>query len=389
MAITTLPYRAVPRLRVLRSTVELQVAVVAGQTICDEHFLVGRTREPLDTEIQDKAISPGQQGKTMFSNVPGQLDEIKPSARENRTESLISLAVQDSAILPDREDRAVPSDATRLSHNDRIIVLMGPMGVGKSTFIDYATRQNGASIGHALSSQTTEIRTVRYMHPEDNHPVIFVDTPGFDDTLKSDIEILCEIATWFVKALAGSPLKNLNMFANMCGQESMPRVVLGTTMWTEVVTATGERRENELEKTFWADMITQGCRMVRFGDSYESAWDMIGTLATQGYALASETVDGKKRSKEIAAGLNLNQELEKLIAEQREAVRQLEQRVVQYDNPVLVEELQKRKTEIEKKLAGVAEQLQRLRIPWRRKLTNWFTGGKKARASNIRIGGPP
>lgn len=73
-----------------------------------------------------------------------------------------------------------------------------------------------------------------------------------------------------------------------------------------------------------------------------------------------------------------------MIAEQREAVRQLEQRVVQYDNPVLVEELQKRKTEIEKKLAGVAEQLQRLRIPWRRKLTNWFTGGKKARASNIR-----
>jgi acyl-CoA-binding protein len=35
-------------------------------------------------------------------------------------------------------------------------------------------------------------------HPGDRHPVVFVDTPGFDDTFKSDVEILSMIAEWLV-----------------------------------------------------------------------------------------------------------------------------------------------------------------------------------------------
>jgi len=34
----------------------------------------------------------------------------------------------------------------------------------------------------------------------DGRDVVFVDTPGFDDTFKSDIEILTQIAEWLVKA---------------------------------------------------------------------------------------------------------------------------------------------------------------------------------------------
>ena len=185
--------------------------------------------------------------------------------------------------------------------------------------------------------------------------------------------------------MAGSPLKNLNMFASMCGQEAMPRVVLGTTMWSEVAEATGERRESELAKTFWADMIKQKCRMARFEDSYGSAWDMVGTLATQEHAMISrEIADDKKRFTETAAGSKLNDELMKLIADQQRAASQLDEQVRKYDNPVLVEELQGRKIEIEKRLASVAEQIQLLRIPWMRKFTNFFSGRSKARASNIR-----
>jgi hypothetical protein len=33
----------------------------------------------------------------------------------------------------------------------------------------------------------------------DGRPVVFVDTPGFDDTYKSDMEILTMIANWLVR----------------------------------------------------------------------------------------------------------------------------------------------------------------------------------------------
>ena len=65
-------------------------------------------------------------------------------------------------------------------------------------FINYATGQDGQNIGHKLRTFTTDIRTVRVDHPILGS-VVFVDTPGFDDTFKSDVEILTTIADWLVK----------------------------------------------------------------------------------------------------------------------------------------------------------------------------------------------
>lgn len=68
-------------------------------------------------------------------------------------------------------------------------------------FIQYVAEQKqDAAIGHNLRSETAEIRLIRSKLSIGKCPVIFVDTPGFDDTYKSDIEILSLIATWLVKA---------------------------------------------------------------------------------------------------------------------------------------------------------------------------------------------
>jgi hypothetical protein len=66
-------------------------------------------------------------------------------------------------------------------------------------FIDIATEQDGNTVGHGMKSQTSDIRAVRVKHPTTGDPVIFVDTPGFDDTYKSDVEILTMIAVWLTK----------------------------------------------------------------------------------------------------------------------------------------------------------------------------------------------
>ncbi|KZP32010.1 hypothetical protein FIBSPDRAFT_907485 [Athelia psychrophila] len=283
---------------------------------------------------------------------------------------------------------------------------MGPTGAGKSTFINYATGQDGSSIGHGLKSQTSEIRAVRCLHPVDQGPVIFVDTPGFDDTYRSDIEILSLIAGWFVTVykehiplaaivylhrisdnrMAGSPLKNLTLFASLCGQAAMPHVVLGTTMWSDVPDGIAAQRDKELRDNFWKDMIAMGCKVQRFSDSYEGAWKMIGTLPTpsENVILSSELVEDKKRLNETGVAIKLNAELQRLIGDQKEAARRLEVDARTEQNPVALAEMDKRKKEIENKMGGVIGQLQQLKIPFGRKVMAFFTG-RKARHPGVSI----
>ena len=88
--------------------------------------------------------------------------------------------------------------------------VMGPTGSGKSSvrtsfvqdfylvdscckFIGMATGAE-IGIGHDLESYTTDIQIIRFQFVDIN--VVFVDTPGFDDTHKSDVEILDMIANW-------------------------------------------------------------------------------------------------------------------------------------------------------------------------------------------------
>ena len=79
-------------------------------------------------------------------------------------------------------------------------------------------------------------------------------------------------------------MKNLQIFASLCGKKWMPMVVLVTTMWGTFVPderKKAEGREKELKELFWKDMLTGGCRVERFKDTYEYAWDIIGRIDNQ------------------------------------------------------------------------------------------------------------
>ena len=91
--------------------------------------------------------------------------------------------------------------------------LMGPTGSGKSSvcsnrvfeqarfvdlqkFIEKATGGTGIA-GHNLQSCTSEVSVFRL--PCGSRNLCFVDTPGFDDTNKSDLDILKLISKWLSK----------------------------------------------------------------------------------------------------------------------------------------------------------------------------------------------
>jgi len=245
-------------------------------------------------------------------------------------------------------------------NEDQIVVVMGPTGAGKSTFIEYATRQDGRTIGHGLQSYTSDIRSVRTNHPKDGRPVVFVDTPGFDDTYKSDLEILTMIAEWLVKTyksksnlttiiyvhciadsrMKGSALKNLRMFGDVLGNKAMPNVIMVTTKWNNVGKE-GVKREQELKTHFWKDMIAGGCGIARFEDSYDSAWNIIGSFRGEHTAqvqLPREMVDSKHRLNETQAGIALNKDLEQLIKNRKEMARRVRGLARNQDNEPAVRE---------------------------------------------------
>ena len=95
--------------------------------------------------------------------------------------------------------------------------------------------------------------------------VWLIDTPGFDNTDRSDVDILATIADWAQQAnherkhlsgiiyfhritdprMEGSNM-NLRMFRELCGEKNFSNVILCTTMWDKVGEEEGRRREQEL-----------------------------------------------------------------------------------------------------------------------------------------------
>ncbi|KAG8849886.1 hypothetical protein FRB91_009539 [Serendipita sp. 411] len=232
-----------------------------------------------------------------------------------------------------------------IDRTEKIIIVMGPTGVGKSTFIDYAAGGNGQGIGHSLKSCTQDI-VVRKTTAE-GQSFALVDTPGLNNTTRSNYEILGEIASFLVKTrmgryqldkilylhqisdnrMAGTSSRDLELFATLCGNAAMPNIIVVTTMWSLVANNTGKEREEQLREAFWSQMITGGCRIARFEDSTESArgilLEEIDGLNTT--LLAQELVDKSKNLDTTAAGILLSKQLERLLQEEKESSRKLEQ----------------------------------------------------------------
>ena len=123
-----------------------------------------------------------------------------------------------------------------------------------------------------------------YLYRYNNETNVYlIDTPGFDDTNRSDVDVLMEITNWLSESfekdvklsgmlyfhriidprMQGSAKKNLLMFQALCGSGQFTSVILVTTMWENVAEREGIRRETELEETeeFWGCMVKNGSIM--------------------------------------------------------------------------------------------------------------------------------
>lgn len=217
--------------------------------------------------------------------------------------------------------------------NDAFIALMGITGSGKSSFISKCTDKS-ATIGHDMISCTSIVDVYPYEVTSD-FTVYLIDTPGFDDTGRSDTEVLSEIAAWLTDSykheirlhgiiylhrisdvrMQGSAKKNLVTFKELCGEDALKKVVLASTMWDIVPEEKATKREQELKDTpeFWGWMLSKGSSVHRYNNTAESAREIILSLAGHNAPIATDLqkqmVDEGKRLDETSAGQGLKNEL--------------------------------------------------------------------------------
>ncbi|EDR05778.1 uncharacterized protein LACBIDRAFT_302493 [Laccaria bicolor S238N-H82] len=215
--------------------------------------------------------------------------------------------------------------------NDIIILVMGPSGVGKSTFINYLAGEDVVQVGHDLRSCTTQLQPIVVNPPPSilfrDRRLVLVDTPGFDDTFAAESEILNRIASWLAHVystdtklggliylydislprMKGTTLRNLEVFKKLCGDRALRSVVLGTTKWAELASSSvGEQRVKELCDKYWLEMIECGSIVHNFGDTQQSAWDMVDSVLAYDVVIPVIGVTGVGKSlHEVVVGDDL------------------------------------------------------------------------------------
>lgn len=168
--------------------------------------------------------------------------------------------------------------------------------------------------------------------------IFLIDTPGFDDTYRSDTDVLREVADWLNQAyqfqikltgiiylhritdvrIGGSGMKNLRMFRKLCGERGLGSVVLATTMWSLCPDSDARRRENQLVKQndLWKYLLSHGARVFRQDDGAISGQQIINYLVDRArpvtLEIQHEMVDRGLKLSETSAGKEVQGELEKL-----------------------------------------------------------------------------
>ncbi|GLB39664.1 putative 50S ribosome-binding GTPase [Lyophyllum shimeji] len=264
---------------------------------------------------------------------------------------------------------------------DVVIPVMGPTGVGKSTFINnvIGTETDAvASVGHDLKSHTAKLQHFVIVHPKDpTRRLVLVDTPGFDDTYVDDSEILRRIAVWLAQSysdrmtLAGV---NLEMFRELCGDKAVTNVVLATTKWADVPADVGDRREQQLKEKYWDKMLKLGSHMMRLDTTSESAWKLINHIlenkAVDQLLIQEELVDLQRILPETAAGRALRATLQELLANQEKVAEKLKQSGDAEGDGRLRQTFE----ENQRKIQSIIHQIQRLKIPASRRFLSFLTG---------------
>lgn len=255
---------------------------------------------------------------------------------------------------------------------------MGATGSGKTSFINMASG-SALRIGSNLESCTAEVQLADEF-VIDKRPIVLIDTPGFDDTNKSDTDILKLIAAFLATAYeSGSTLagviyihrisdkrfsgisgRNFKMFRELCGDKTLENVILVTNMWGEVTREVGEARENELKTNFFKPVLDKGARLSRHHNTIKSAHDIIRSIMKNRplpLQIQTELVTEGKDIAHTAAGEVINKELNEAIRRHQAELKTVQEEMMQ----ALKDKDEETRQELEAETRKLQEQMNKMR----------------------------
>jgi hypothetical protein len=199
--------------------------------------------------------------------------------------------------------------------NASMVLVMGETGAGKSYFVKALAPDNeSVVVGHSMkscSSPHTRFNSVFLTSGTGTQismgvhsmvggtDVYLVDTPGFNDTVRSNGDIILEISKGLLaqKALGmklmgiiylhditqykwtGALKRQLKIVKLIAGQENFKHILLVTTKWgDEARKDEFEDRQAELEDDYWEDLVGKGARVLKFDGTAESAKGIVSQL---------------------------------------------------------------------------------------------------------------
>ncbi|KZT63255.1 hypothetical protein DAEQUDRAFT_770777 [Daedalea quercina L-15889] len=262
------------------------------------------------------------------------------------------------------------------------IAVMGATGSGKSTFINLVSGSD-LTVNDGLKSCTSDVEFSRSFELA-GRSVRLIDTPGFDDTTRSDTEVLKMIAVALSQIyqeghklsgiiymqrisdfrMTGISRRNFHLFRKLCGEGALSNVVIVTNMWSEVTPDRGLAREDELasDSMFFRPALDKGAKMMRHDNTYHSAVTIMLQLipnTPKPLLLQTELVEETKDIAETAVGAELAHDIEEQRQRYVEEIGELEkemQDAFRSKDSETAEELKTAREEAEAKVALIEKE---------------------------------
>ncbi|KAI0696931.1 P-loop containing nucleoside triphosphate hydrolase protein [Cytidiella melzeri] len=273
-----------------------------------------------------------------------------------------------------------------------LIRVMGATGSGKSTFINLVSGSDLA-VSDSLKSCTSQVQSARSFELS-GRSITLVDTPGFDDTLMSDTDVLNMIAAAYLvdryeqgiklsgviymhritdRRVGGMSIRNFSMLRKLCGDDTLKNVAIVTNMWNQESKERGIIREQELktDNLFFKPVMDRGGQMLRHDNTVQSAQDIVSHFVKRNpmpLRIQRELIDEKKDIADTEAGVVLQGELADMQKKHREEIdairRDMEKALADKDEQTS-KELQQARSELERQLQAVQDEKERLSREYR------------------------
>ncbi|KAF9035437.1 hypothetical protein BJ165DRAFT_1509614 [Panaeolus papilionaceus] len=194
---------------------------------------------------------------------------------------------------------AKPAKAEDVGWHAVVLLIVGPTGAGKSTFIEALAQDSSLRISsNQLEGFTQTVNTYSLMNVDyANFPISLVDVPGFADTRISMTNIVAMLKAWMQESgasslgrilyftpihsvrLPGSHRHVLRTFQALTRAKTAGNITIVTSMWDNLWGDSAKQRAesnfNQLQDTVWKGFVDEGAQIVKFLNTQESALSIL------------------------------------------------------------------------------------------------------------------